>query len=164
MRIDTKQRKKAMAGYREMSGTDQARRALYKVISHGKQALDEVFIDMGRMLAESIMLMEREELAGPDYQPTNPKLQKWAHEEGSIYIADQKIKVNRPRLRDVDTGEVELKSYGKLRSPGQFSEEVLDKLMRGVSTQKYEETVLGAAESFGVSSSSVSKKMVESDG
>lgn len=161
MRIDTKQRKKAMSGFREMSGSDQAREALFKVISHGKQALDEVFMDVGRMLAESIMLMEREELAGPDYHPTNPRLQKWAHEDGSIYIADQKVKVSRPRLRDIESGEVELKSYNKLRNHGQFSEEMLNKILRGVSAQKYEETVLGAASSFGVSSSSVSKKMVE---
>lgn len=161
MRIDTKQRKKAMTGFREMSGTDQARQALCKVISHGKRALDEVFIDMGRMLAESIMLMEREELAGPDYHPTNPKLQKWAHEEGSVYIADQKVKVNRPRLRNTENGEVGLKSYDKLRSHGQFSEEVLGKVLRGVSAQKYEEAVLGAAASFGVSPSSISKKIVE---
>jgi putative transposase len=161
MRIDTKQRKKAMSGFREMSGSDKAKQALFKVISHGKQALDDVFIDMGRMLAESIMLMEREELAGPDYHPTNPRLQKWAHEEGSIYIADQKVKVSRPRLRDTESGEVELKSYNKLRDHGQFSDELLDKILRGVSAQKYEETVLGTASSFGVSSSSISSKMVE---
>jgi transposase-like protein len=48
-----------------------------------------------------------------------------------------------------------------MREHGKFSEEILDKIMRGVSAQKYEETVMGAASSFGVSPSSVSKKMVE---
>lgn len=46
------------------------------------------------MAAESIMLIEREELVGPGYYPT-PDLQKWAHEEGSIYLGDEKVK--RPR-------------------------------------------------------------------
>jgi putative transposase len=161
MKVETKQRKKAMSGFREMSGTDKARQTLYRVISHGKQALDDVFMDMGRMIAESIMLIEREELAGPDYHPTNPRLQKWAHEDGSIYIGDQKIKVSRPRLRDIENGEIDLQSYKKMREHGQFSEDMLDKIMRGISAQKYEETVMGAASSFGVSSSSVSKKMVE---
>lgn len=161
MKVETKQRKKAMAGFREMSGTDKARQSLYRIISHGKHALDNVFLDMGKMVAESIMLMEREELAGPDYHPTNPRLQKWAHEEGSIYIADQKVKVSRPRLRDIEDGEITLKSYDKLREHGQFSEEMLEKILRGVSAQKYEETVLGTAKSFGVSPSSVSNKIVE---
>jgi len=76
-------------------------------------------------------------------------------------VGDQKIKVNRPRLRDVVAGEVALKSYDKLRSHGQFSEEMLERILRGVSSQKYEETVLDAAQAIGVSPSSISKKMVE---
>jgi transposase-like protein len=161
MRIDTKKRKNAMAGFKQMTGTEQARESLYRVILQGKRALDDVFMGIGRTLAESIMLIEREELAGPDYHPTNPNLQKWAHEDGSIFIGDQKIKVSRPRLRDVENGEVDLQSYKKMREHGQFSEDMLGKVMRGISAQKYEETVMGAASSFGVSSSSVSKKMVE---
>lgn len=160
MRIDTKKRKNAMTGFRQMTGGDQAREALYRVIAQGKQALDDVFMDMGRMLAESIMLMEREELAGPDYHPTSGRLKKWAHENSSVYIGDKKVKVSRPRLRDIEAGEIGLQSYHKMREQGQFSEELLDKVLRGVSAQKYAETVAGTAASFGVSSSSVSKKIV----
>lgn len=134
---------------------------LFRVINQGKKALDEVMLDMGRMVAESIMLIEREELAGPDYFPTNPDLQKWAHESGSIYVADQKRKVKRPRLRDVVHGEVALKSYQAMHSPGQFSEEMLQKILRGVSAQKYGETVIEAANAFGVSPTAISNKIVE---
>jgi hypothetical protein len=65
------------------------------VVHTGKQALDAVMLEMGRMVAESVMLIEREELAGPDYHPTDPALQKWAHEASSIYLGDQKIPVMR---------------------------------------------------------------------
>jgi len=58
-----------------------------------KQALDAVMLEIGWVGAESVMLMEREEVAGPDYSPTNPAFQKWAHERGSIYLADQKVPV-----------------------------------------------------------------------
>ena len=51
------------------------------------------------MVAESVVLIEREELAGPDYYPTHPDLQKWAHEAGSAYIGDQKVRVQRRRLQ-----------------------------------------------------------------
>jgi len=117
-------------------------------------------LEMGRLVAESVMLIEREELAGPDYYPTDPNLQKWAHEERSIFIGDQKVRVHRPRLRHVVRGEVPMQSYARLHSPGQFSEEVLEKILRGVSARKYEETVLDAAHAFGVSPSSISQKMV----
>jgi len=68
--------------------------------------------------------------------------------------------VKRPRLRDVEQGEVPLKSYARLHATGDFSEELLEKILRGVSEQKYSETVLGAARAFGVSPSAVSQKMV----
>jgi transposase-like protein len=134
---------------------------LVRVISSGKQALDAVMLEMGRMVAERVMLMEREEVAGPDYYPTDPAFKKWAHEEGSLYLGDQKVKVTRPRLRHVEQGEVTLQSYARLRTPGAFSEELLEKILRGVSAQKYAETVLQAGEALGVSSSTVSRKLVD---
>ena len=160
MRPDTRQRKHAMAGLRAISGQDRMLGTLVRVISSGRQALDAVMLEMGRMVAESIMLIEREELAGPDYDPTDPDLQKWAHEAGSIFIGDQKVKLKRPRFRDVGQGEVPLKSYARMHATGDFPEELLEKILRGVSAQKYTETVLDAAQAFGVSPSSVSQKMV----
>jgi transposase-like protein len=161
MRIDTKSRKNTMVGLRQISGEQQMLGTLFRVINRGKTALDEVMLDMGRMVAESIMLIEREELAGPDYYPTNPDLQKWAHEDGSVFIADQKLKAKHPRLRHVVHGEVPLKSYQSLHSPGQFSEELLQKILRGVSAQKYGETVIDAARAFGVSPTAISNKIIE---
>lgn len=164
MRIDTRKRKNAMVGMKQVSGEEQMLRAMFGVIQNGKKALDSVMLDMGRTVAESIMLMEREELAGPDYYPTNPRLQKWAHEDGGIFIGDQKVKATHPRLRDAEDGEVVLKSYQSLRSPGVFSEELLEKVLRGVSARKYGETVIEAANAFGVSPTAVSSKIIEITG
>lgn len=57
--------------------------------------------------------------------------------------------MKRPRLRHVEQGEVTLQSYVRLRAPGAFSEELLEKILRGVFAQ-----------AFGVSPSAVSQKMV----
>lgn len=160
MRPDTKQRKKAMTGLREISGEQQMLGILTRVLHTGKQALGAVMLEMGRMVAESVMLIEREELAGPDYHPTDPALHKWAHEAGSIYLGDQKVPVMRPRLRDTVRGETLLQSYQRVKTPGPFSEKLLEKLLRGVSAQKYEANVLNAAQAFGVSPSAISQKMV----
>jgi putative transposase len=153
-----------MVGFRQITGEERMLSQLFGVINQGKKALDEVMLGMGRQVAESIMLIEREELAGPDYYPTNPNLQKWAHEDGSIFVGDQKIKVKRPRLRNTDGGEVALKSYQQLHSHGQFSEELLQKILRGVSARKYGETVIDAARAFGVSPTAISNKIVELTG
>lgn len=161
MRRETRQRKQVLAGLRAMGGAGRMLGTLVRVIQSGKQALDAVMLEMGRMVGESIMLMEREEIAGPDYHPTDPDLQKMAHEDGSIFLGDQKVKVTRPRLRHVTQGELTLQSYARMRAPGAFSEELLAKILRGVSVQRYADTVIETAGAFGVSASSVSRKLVE---
>ena len=40
-----------------------------RVIEHGRNALEEISREMGRMVVESVFLLEREEIAGPDYHP-----------------------------------------------------------------------------------------------
>jgi transposase-like protein len=117
------------------------------------------------MFAEAVMLIDREEVTGPEYFPTNPDMAKWASQAGSIYLGDQKVRVSHPRVRDTFHGrEVPLASYEKLKEKGAFSEELLQQVLRGLSIQKYEETVVGAAKAFGVSPSSVSRRIVEITG
>lgn len=58
---------------------------LVRVISSGKPALDAVMLEMGR---KGVLLIEREEITGPDCYPTDPARQKWAHEESSLYLGD----------------------------------------------------------------------------
>jgi transposase-like protein len=105
------------------------------------------------------MYIEREELSGPEYYPISSKIQKWASQGGSIYLGDQKISVEHPRLRSKKR-ELALESYQKLKEPGAFSEELLCKILRGISSQKYSETVIEAANAIGVSASSVSRHIV----
>ena len=48
-----------------------------------------------------------------------------------------------------------------MRAPGAFSGELREKILRGLSAKKYADTVFLAAEAFGVSSSTGSRKLVE---
>jgi len=132
---------------------------MYYVFAKGKQGFDEYMKEMGRMMAETIMYIEREEIAGPDYQPNSPDLRKWASQGSSVYIGDQKIPVAHPRLRGL-AGEIALQSYQKLKQPEGFSEELLGKALRGISCRKYAETVVDTARAFGVSVSTVSSHIV----
>lgn len=144
---------------RAISGQDRILGTLVRVIRSGNQVLDGVMREMGRRVAERIMLSEQEALAGPDDYPTHPDLQKGAHEAGSAYIGDQKVQVKRPRLRDVGQGEGPLKSSARRHATGDCSEELWEEILRGGSTQKDTEPVLEAAQAFGVSPSSVCQKM-----
>jgi len=159
MKLKTKKRKKATRVFGELYERQELLDRVYQIISQGKQGLDAFLIEIGRMMAETVMYIEREEISGPDYRPLSSEIQKWASQPGSIYLGDQKIAVEHPRVRGAQ-GEIVLKSYQSLKKPGSFSEELLCKILRGLSSQKYSETVVEAADAFGVSSSTISRHIV----
>lgn len=160
MREDTIWRKKASRVFQELRGRRWLLGRMAQVISEGKRGLDGLALDLGRMVAEAVMYLEREEVAGPDYRPYSSEVRKWASQPGSVFIGDRKVKVEHPRLRGVE-GEMELRTYGKLKRRGEFSEELLGRVLRGLAGRRYQETLVGAAEAFGVSASSVSRHLVE---
>jgi len=156
----TKQRKQAASSIPEAMGQDEFLDKVFQVVAEGKIAFDALSMDLGRMLAEAIMHMDREQEAGPDYHPKDSAVKKWASQAGSIFVGREKMAVERPRLRGPE-GEIALQSYEKLKQRGQFSEEILAEVLRGMSGRQYEDTVTNAASAFGVSKSSVSRHVVE---
>ena len=99
MREDTFRRKKASQLFREIGGRGWLAGRMAGILLEGKRELDGISLELGRMVAEAIMYMEREEIAGPDYRPYSSDMRKWASQLGSIFIGDRKVKVEHPRLR-----------------------------------------------------------------
>lgn len=159
MKVNTKQRKKATRGFQGIYGKDELANRMFHILATGKQGIDALVQELGIMMAQAIMDMEREERSGPDYRPRQKEVYKWAYQPGSIYLGDQKVSVRHPRLRGPE-GEIPLMSYGMLKEPGGFSEELLNKVLRGMSARKYKETVCASARAFGVSPSSISRHIV----
>ena len=165
MRKDTILRKQVTRGFRSLPEEVGLRDRMFQILVHGKTAFDETMLDMGKMFAEAIMLMDREEMTGPEYAPIDPSLKKWASQRGSVYLGDQKVRVFHPRVRNVaQRREVPLRSYEKLKEKGAFSEELLQQVFLGLSARKYKETAVSTASAFGVSPSSVSRRIVEVTG
>jgi len=160
MREDTIGRKKTSRLFQQLRGRRWLLGRMAEVISEGKRGLDGLALELGRMVAEAVMYLEREEIAGPDYRPYSSEVRKWASQPGSVFIGDRKVKVEHPRLRGVE-GEMELRTYRKLKERGEFSEELLGRVLRGLAGRRYHETLVGAAEAFGVSASSVSRHLIE---
>jgi putative transposase len=160
MTLSTIERKKAREGFEQVVGREEMVNRMYDIIRVGKQGLDGFIMELGGMVAEAIMDMEREERSGPQYYPSQQGLYKWAYQGGSVYMGDCKISIRHPRLRGPG-GEIPLKSYEALKKPGVFSEEVLNKMLRGLSGRKYRETLLETSHRFGVSPSAVSRHVVE---
>jgi hypothetical protein len=69
MKVDTKQRKKARKGFAQVYGGEDLAARMVHVLQVGKKGLDSLVMELGRMLAETIMDMEREERSGPEGKP-----------------------------------------------------------------------------------------------
>ncbi len=67
MKVNTKQRKKARKGFEQAFGKEEMINKMFHIIQTGKQELDIVIRELGAMLAEAIMDMEREEKSGPEH-------------------------------------------------------------------------------------------------
>lgn len=155
--------KKSKQAARQISGifeNDPSLLDMFAIRQFGKSAFDDLHKRLGVMIVESIFQMEREELTGPDYNPKTSDIYKWGYQGGSVFIGDQKAKVRRPRIQGPD-GEMPIPSYEKLKESGVFSDELMAKLMAGISGRQYKSTVTKAAEAFGVSPSSVSRHFVK---
>jgi len=160
MKAETRNRKNAMAGFRQITQQEQMRQLMHQIVRTGTEALNSITLELGRQVAEFILCAEREEIAGADYQPKQEGLYKWASEPGSVYVSGQKVRVERPRLR-CDGHEVPLPSYRAMRKQTAFSEQLLGQVLGGLSGRRYRETLVNAADAFGVSPSAVSERLVE---
>jgi putative transposase len=156
----TRQRKHTTQVFKALRGRDWLVDRMFQIMQQGKQGLDRFLLELGRLLAETIMELDREEQAGPDYRPKTPGVYKWAAQPGSVFVGDQKLPVMRPRLRGPE-GEIPLQTYRQLSERGAFSEALLGKMLRGLSARQYRETVVEAAQAFGVSPSAVSQHLLE---
>ena len=160
MKIITQNRKKAKQQFEALCGKEWLEKELSEVILEGKKSLDRCMMEMGKMLAETLMYMEREEIAGADYHPKYSEVKKWGSQRGSIYLGQSKTNVEHPRLRRGDK-EVGLRTYEGFKNPGIFSEEILVKAMRGLSGRRYAETISELAGGFGVSATSISNRLIQ---
>ncbi len=104
------------------------------------------------------------ELAGPRYQRkgSDQPLRRWGSQLGSVYLADQKLPVDVPRVRNVaNHTEVPLDVYQALQTPRQMDEGLLLRMLKGIATRNYEACAEAVPEAFGLSSSSVSCRYVK---
>jgi len=102
-----------------------------------------------------------ERLAGERYvrEGRLPGHVRWTPQRGSIYLADQKIPIQVPRVRDrLRNQEVPLPTYERLQAPRALDAGLLHKVLGGLSTREYERCAEAVPEAFGLSASTVSRR------
>lgn len=124
----------------------------------------QALIPLGLLHVQEALQKEVTRLAGEKYSRTGgvPGYDRWGSQQGSVYLADQKVGIRVLRVRDVRQGqEVPLVTYEKLQQPRQADQGLMLRVLRGLSCRSYEtcaETVPGV---FGLSPSSVSRRFIK---
>lgn len=134
---------------------------MLELIEQCRLAVDEVIEVLGRKTIETILEVSAEQIAGPRAQGRASEEVRWhGHQRGRVRLADRKLRVQKPRLRQRGRGaggEVKIPAYEALQQ-GSTGEKMLETLLRGVSTREYEQVIPEMAETVGVSRSSVSRE------
>ena len=123
--------------------------------------LIQALIPLGLEAVQELLQQEVMALAGERYRHGSgqPGYARWGQQAGSVYLADQKVAVTVPRVRDVGRDqEVPLTTYQSLRQPRRAEEAALRKILKGLSCRSYEACVEPVAETFGLTASSLSRR------
>jgi putative transposase len=126
-------------------------------------ALIQALIPLGLQAVEDALQHEVLALAGARYAHADghPGIARWGRQRGSIYLADQKLPIAVPRVRDVRTRtEVPLATYAQLQTPRAHDVGLFRRVLAGISTREYEAAAEAVPAAFGLSKSSVSRRFI----
>ena len=85
---------------------------------------------------------------------------RWGKNPGWVYMGEQKVKMEVPRVRSKLGEEKALESYRAMQDPKVVDAVTLSRVILGISQRKYERAALSVPESFGIKHSSVSRRFV----
>ncbi len=120
------------------------------------------YIEISKLLANQLFEEEVHQKAGLKYEHSSKQYSRWGSNPGSIRLGRERIKMKIPRLYNKKASKTEsLESYKKLKEISSPTDELIKKIIFGISQKNYSEVSRLTAESFGLSQSSISKSFVE---
>lgn len=126
-------------------------------------ALIQALIPLGLKAVEEALVQEVASLAGARYahDDAHPAVVRWGAQSGSIYLADQKLPIQVPRVRDRAAGrEVALATYQHFQTPRALDVGLFRRVLGGLSCREYEAAAEAVPDAFGLARSSVSRRFI----
>ena len=128
--------------------------------TNGRLEIIRALVPMGLEALHQMLTRELDDLTGAKNKH-DQDLNRWGWQAGSVYMGEEKFRIEVPRVRDtVKNTEVRLKAYEAFQGPKKVDDQVMKKILLGISTRRYEETTRSIPEAFGLSASSVSRKTI----
>ena len=126
-------------------------------------AMIQSLIPLGLKAVEEALSREVTEIAGQRYAHSDdhPDIVRWGKQPGSIYVADQKLPIRIPRVRDQALGrEIALSTYQQFQTPRSLDVGLFRRVLGGLSCREYQAAAETIPEAFGLARSSVSRRFI----
>lgn len=132
-------------------------------------AMIQALIPLGLRAVEEALQAEVTALAGTRYQreAAQSGVVRWGAQAGSIYLADQKLPITVPRVRDVrdvrdraQSRELPLSTYAQFQTPRAHDVGLFRRVLGGLSCREYEAAAEAVPEAFGLTKSSMSRRFI----
>ena len=131
---------------------------IVNLIENAQAAIDEPIDVMGRATIEAVLLISAAQVAGPKRQgkKTGRDVVYHGSQKGRVALKERQLRVNKPRLRKREpepgeSGKVEVPAYEAMRKDNRLADRMLDILINGVSTRRYEQVLPDMADTVGIS-------------
>ena len=122
------------------------------------------YVEMMKIIAGQLLEDEVKAKTGSRYEREKPeegRYSRWGSNPGSIRIGEEKVKIRVPRIYDKENKTTESpERYSKLKAELP-TDEVMKKVIMGISQNDYQEVTKQVTESFGLSQSSISRAFIE---
>jgi putative transposase len=139
-------------------GEIRRRISLGEVVVDIRGGLRELMVQSGGQVLAALLQEDLVRLCGPRHARKNEgQASRWGKDRGELVLGGRKINVDKPRAR-LDDHEVELPMYVQFQNEDPLSERMLEQMLIGVSTRKYNRSLEPVPE--GLTASSTSKSEV----
>lgn len=125
--------------------------------------LIQALIPLGLAAVNDLLQEEVKFLTAERYQRKNriAGRARWGEQNSSVYLADQKLPVSVPRVRDcIKNMEISLTSLDRLQIPRKMDEGLFKRILKGLSCRDYKGCAEAVPEAFGLSASTVSRRYI----
>lgn len=126
----------------ELALPPRVQEALGALVSSAREGLLALSVGVGLGVLSELLEEEVDEVVGPKgkHDPERSAV-RHGHEAGEVTLGGRRVQVERPRVRSADGGsEVALRTYQHFADRDPLSRLVLEQMLAGVSTRRFERT------------------------
>ena len=137
--------------------------SISELVVEMQEELREMVIKAGIKVLEAMLEEDRKRLVGERYKHQESReASRYGYTTGKVVMGGRKVSIRKPRARTAE-GEVKLPTYELYSNEDPLERKIMDQILIGVSTRKYEnslEEIPEDMESCSTSRSNVSRRFV----